>query len=241
MSPDIFQHLVDRLDRRLTGAETPAQASADTQEMAEESKVLAFAVDAIRFDALNRDVRHALAIARAERAPVVPMVKRVALVSMRVAAGLVVLLCLAGVARFMMTSPGSVYNKSYTPYEMGTTRGVEDLNPLEQAYQSKSWASVDRIFVTENDPTAKDQFLAGMAYMEQGQYIQAINQFKAVQRLKGAYQDESEYYLALAYLADHQPAPALVMLDNIKNDPEHLFHRRVMQMNAWDLMILRAK
>jgi hypothetical protein len=241
MSPDIFQHLVDQLDQRLTGAETPAQASAETNETAEESKVLAFAVEAIRFEALNREVGHALAIARAEKAPVVSMTKRVALVSMRVAAGVAILLCVGGAAKFMMTSSSSVYDKNYAPYEMGTTRGAEDLTPLEQAYQSKSWASVDHIFATENAPSAKDQFLAGMAFMEQGQYTQAINQFKNVQRLKGAYQDESEYYLALAYLADHQPAPALIMLDNIKNDPEHLFHRRVMQMNAWDLLILRAK
>lgn len=242
MTPEVFQHLVDRLDQRLAGAKISATEtpSAENSGTASEEKVLAFAVDAIRFDALHRQVRKALASVRAEKTPVVPMWRRAGAVSMRVAAGLALLLCLAGLGKYVLTTPGSVYDASYTSYEMGTTRGGGDLSLLEQAYQYKNWGLVESEYGKTVSPSAKDAFLAGMAYMEQRQYVPAIHLFKSVQQ-GASYRDESEYYLAMAYLANHQTAPALDLINKIKADPDHLFHRRVMQMSALDLLILRAK
>lgn len=229
-----FQHDLDDLDRRLEAGETPVPEGAT-----EETKVLAFAVEAIRFDALNRRVRRVLEATRT--AAPAPIVRRIPSLSLRIAASVILLLCLAGIGKFLLTTPTTLYDKMYAPYDMGTTRGGEDLDPLEHAYQSKAWSAVDDIFRVKAYPSPEDRFLAGMAYMEQGQYAPAINQFRTVERQGTDFRDESEYYLALAYLATHQTDSALLLLRKIRTDPEHLFHRKAMELNGLDLLILGAK
>jgi hypothetical protein len=250
MTPDEFQHNMDRLDERLRAGENPAPEGST-----EENKVLAFAVEAIRFDALHRRVRKALDSARqreahddtaTQPATVQPArspapVRRLIPVALRVAAGVVLIIAVAGLGKYLMTTPTGVYDKMYASYDMGTTRGGEELAPLQHAFQSKAWSAVDDIFRVKAFPTPEDRFLAGMAFMEQGQYAPAINQFKTVQRMGTDYRDESEYYLALAYLASHQTDSALTLLYKIRKDPEHLFHRKAMEMSGVDLLILRAK
>ncbi|TDW97033.1 tetratricopeptide repeat protein [Dinghuibacter silviterrae] len=264
MTPEEFQRELDRLDERLGAGENPVPEGA-----AQENKVLAFAVEAIRFDALSRRVRKALDGARAQMAldgarahqaldgapaaqpldsasasqPPPPQkreapVRRLAVISLSVAAGIALILC---VGKYLLTTPTGMYDKMYTSYDMGTTRGGEELAPLEHAYQSKAWSAVDDIFRVKAFPTPEDRFLAGMAFMEQGQYAPAINQFRTVGRLGTDYRDESEYYLALAYLASHQTDSALLLFQKIKTDPEHLFYRKVKEINGVDLLILRTK
>lgn len=248
MSPEKFQHLVDSLD-----GQTPPQEAPD-QETVQQRRVLRYAVDALRYDALHRQVGKALQAARAESATrveaheiparaeipaegaarVIPFYRK----PLSIAAAVAILICLSTMGKFALTSPKDVYDRYYSSYDIPTARGGEDLDPLEQAYQARNWSMADRLLTADAPP--RDRFLAGMAYMEQGQYAGAINTFKPLTQ-GTQYKDESEYYLAMAYLANHQAAPALELIDRIKADPDHVFHRQVMQMSGLDLLILRAK
>lgn len=232
MSPETFQHLVDSLD-----GQTPPPEAPD-QETALQQRVLRYAVDAVRYDALHRQVGKALEAARAEAAErparIIPFYRK----PLSIAAAVAILICLATMGKFALTSPHDVYDRYYSSYEIPTARGGEDLDPLEQAYQARNWSMADRLLTADAPP--RDRFLAGMAFMEQGQYAGAINIFKPLTQ-GTQYKDESEYYLAMAYLASHQAAPALALIDRIKADPDHVFHRKVMQMSGLDLLILRAK
>lgn len=229
MSPEKFQHLVDSLD----GQNPPREAP--DQETDQQRRVLRYAVDALRYDALHRQVGKALEAARAENAArVIPFYRK----PLSIAAAVAILICLSTMGKFALTSPKDVYDRYYSSYDIPTARGGEDLDPLEQAYQARNWSMADHLLTADAPP--RDRFLAGMAYMEQGQYAGAIDIFKPLTQ-GTQYKDESEYYLAMAYLANHQAAPALELIDRIKADPDHVFHRQVMRMSGLDLLILRAK
>ncbi|MDR3712955.1 MAG: tetratricopeptide repeat protein [Puia sp.] len=173
-------------------------------------------------------------------------VRRLSISSRRIAAILVFAVCLGGAGKFLFTSPSGVFDTYYSPYTMGSTRGAEGLSTLEKAYQDKDWSSVIHTFQFTRSKTGKDYFLTGMAYMERKEYYEAIGLFKNViasnEQSKEAYfQDEAEYYLAMSYLATHQTAQALPLLDKIKSDPHHVFNKQVAGMSGIDLLILRAK
>ncbi|HTJ13135.1 MAG TPA: hypothetical protein VL547_13965 [Dinghuibacter sp.] len=241
MTPETFQHLVDSLD-----GQTPPPEAPDA-ETARQQRVLNYAVDAIRHDGLHRQVALALNAARAEApgaardtAGTAPAARVIPFYSkpLSIAAAVAILICLATAGKFILTSPKDIYDRYYSSYDIPTERGGEDLDPLEQAYQARNWSMTDHLLTGDASP--RDRFLAGMAFMEQGQYAQAIGLFKPLTQ-GTLYKDESEYYLAMAYLASHQSAPALGLINRIKSDPDHLFHRQVMQMSGLDLLILRAK
>jgi len=82
--------------------------------------------------------------------------------------------------------------------------------------------------------------------MELKKYNDAIVLFKSLMHSNATaeeplFQDESEYYLAMSYLATGQAGLAMPFFDKIKSDPHHLFYKRVKEMSAPDMLILRAK
>jgi hypothetical protein len=164
---------------------------------------------------------------------------------LKIAAVFIVAIALAAIVKLSNTSPKTIFATYYKGYELGVTRGVDASTVEDRAYRSKDWAAVLSAFHTMRAKTQKDYFLAATAYMEQKDYYESISLLKALmlQNATGKpwFQDEAEYYLAMDYLATGQSAAALNLIDKIKADPRHVFHRRVMQMSLLDLSILQVK
>jgi hypothetical protein len=55
------------------------------------------------------------------------------------------------------------------------------------------------------------------------------------------FQDETEYYLAMSYLANSEAAQALPILEKIKADKNHLYNERVENISSIDLKVLDLK
>jgi tetratricopeptide (TPR) repeat protein len=69
-------------------------------------------------------------------------------------------------------------------------------------------------------------------------YLELKNPAKAIEAFRGIvstnetdagkiWQDETEYYLALAYIANRDYDFALELLEKIKQEPAHTYHERV--------------
>jgi hypothetical protein len=165
---------------------------------------------------------------------------------MRIAVMILLLVGVASIYKYSATTSSSVYTNNFTSYDLETSRGANDDGEIEKAYRAKDWNGVINKVAAKRAATAKAFFLAGMAAMELKNYDNAVVSFNNAMNFNKnnpnpQYQDESEYYLALSYLASSKPDNGMVILDKIKADKEHLFNAKASAISELDLKILALK
>jgi hypothetical protein len=164
----------------------------------------------------------------------------------RIAAAIVSLLASYIIYKFATVNNDDFYKKYYSSYELPTSRGNAAIATLELAYRNADFNSVNTTYNAITTKTNKDHFLAGMASLELKQYPQAIDRFTQVLNNNTArgekyFQDETEYYLALAFIANDQADKALPLIKRIKTDINHPYRSQVNNMSGTDLKILELK
>jgi len=261
MTPEEHQQLIHLLDNQLSQPEQIREASglSADPETSKQQKLLNLALHIIRYNGIHqavRDVRHDLraesgqnmaALYNQQQASAPPaIIRRFLSNAMKVAAVVFLAISVVGLGKFLTTSPTGVYDRFYAPYVLGVTRGASAANPLEEAYAAKDWAAVEQAYNAVSVKTGKDYFLTAMAYMQQKQYAQAIALLRTLIQENGRlrepkFQDEADYYLAMCYLANHEPGQAIPILEKIKSDPQHLFNKKVSALSDADMLILHAK
>lgn len=157
------------------------------------------------------------------------------------AAAAIILVGLFSIYQYLNVSADHLFNQQYTAYTLTTLRGDENSTAMEKAYTAKRFDEV--IAISKQQPVAsvKETFLTGQAYLAKQQYTQAVTAFKSVlekneQAHTGILTDDTEYYLALAYLQNDQPGQALPLFKKIKNNNQHLYNSRV---SGWFLQKLK--
>jgi tetratricopeptide (TPR) repeat protein len=255
MSTSNEQILIDYLDNSLEGAERleAEQLILGDAAAAGQLETLRFSTELVREAAVLdqvMEVRKSFSVA----ARVVPLqqkntgavVRSFSKNVFRIAAMVVLVLGAASVYKYSSTTSAAVYNDNFSSFELSTSRGSNDDGELEKAYRSKNWISVEAIAAAQKNNNQKTSFLAGVAEMELKQYDKAITAFNNVMQLNQQttapyFQDEAEYYYALASLAANKPTEALAMLRKIRNDKEHLFNKKALAIPAIDLKVLDIK
>ncbi len=166
--------------------------------------------------------------------------------SLRIGAlGMALLGCVAMYKYYSVTAKG-IYQNYYSAYDLGTTRGTGSTDTLEEAYKSKDWNKVARLYNEESAKTAKYYFLAGMADLELHQYQIAEEQFQAVlaenaKKHDRYFKDEAEYFLAFSYLMNGESDKAVRLLSTIRKNKDHFYSALANQMSTLDLSILNMK
>jgi hypothetical protein len=245
-------YLIDQLDASLGGEishDFDAKLSADI-EMAAEWNSLQIALAAIQEAGLQDQIA---AVADQYRSvKVVPIRKQAAQVRpmfgnlMKIAASIFLLLTVGGIYKYSTVSSSKFYNKNFSDYELSVSRGSNNIDQLEKAYQDKNWTCVIEKFNSLGKKNNKATFLAAMSYMELKKAGNAIPLFSEVlnNNAHGTdeyFHDEAEYYLAMAYLANNEAGNALPILKKIKSDQNHLYNRVVSDMSWTDLKIIEYK
>jgi tetratricopeptide (TPR) repeat protein len=242
--------LIDHLDKTLQGEALPEAEAliARDSEAREEWQYLQSAVDAVQHAALHAKV--AAIREEMQSTPVVsiqrPVVRNMTRRMFRIAAAVVLLVGAVAVYKFATVSSESFYNDHYSSYTLSTARGEGETSLLEQAYRNNNWNEVVTQYNALAAKTNKDHFLAGVAAMELKQYTQAIERFNAVLNSNTGtgdsyFQDEAEYYLALAYIANKQTKEADSLLRKIKADNGHLYQQKANNMLGLDWKIVEFK
>ncbi|MDP9047940.1 MAG: hypothetical protein M3N14_07370, partial [Bacteroidota bacterium] len=202
------------------------------KEVKEELESLSLAQKAV----ISYGLKEQVAAARAEmvnEAPAegrgAPQAKIYALIRpmLQVAAGLVFFLLAIGVYQYATVSPSKLYEENYQPYKASVTRGGDN-SVLDAAYVSGEMKTVISLFEKMAAPDNKASFLAGQAYLLTRQPKKAIGAFNNVVTSAGrSFKEDAEYYLALSYMDNDQPAKARVVFKRIYRDNDHLYHDRV--------------
>ena len=165
----------------------------------------------------------------------------------RIAASVLVGLLGYGTYQYTDLNKNGVYADKFISYQLPTTRGSGDnLSPLNELYQSGEYAAVIRNFSALSSKAPSDYFLTGIACLQRHQYDQAIDKFTALRALnkqqgEAYFNEETDYYLALAYLGAGKIDKAYTLFKSIHNAPRHLFGELVTDLDLLKLNILRLK
>ena len=244
--------LVDYLDGQLSpevSADVKIRLKKD-KEFAGEFEYFRLAVDTVRQDALRQQVsaiRYSFENNQTiSQKPSGGIVRTMYRTSLRVAAIMILVAGISFMYKYLTVSSQSVFEKQFTGYELSTTRGQENADLLADAYKNKNWKEVILNYQSESAPSNKSRFLAAMAEMQENQIPQAITTFESlllVNHKNGtdSFQDETEYYLSLAYLKNHEVEKAVQLINKIKSDPGHRYYPVISNISSIDLKIIELK
>jgi hypothetical protein len=136
----------------------------------------------------------------------------------RIVAAILILIVSTGIVIYFTSTPSNLFNSRYEPYEESTPRGNV---PLASAIRTK--------------------FLEGQKMLKEGNAVNAINIFSEIiesnkQSNNNILANDTEYYLALAYLKADQARNALRIFRSIYYNKGHLYNDKVT-----DWFLLRVK
>jgi len=244
--------LVDYLDGQLSpdlSADVKTRVKQD-KNFAGELEYIRLAVDTVRQDALRQQVsaiRYSFENNQSvSQNPSGGIVRNMYRIGLRVAAIFILVAGISFMYKYITVSSQSVFEKQFNGYELSTTRGQEKADQVAEAYRNKNWKEVISNYQSESVPTNKSRFLAAMAEMQENQFPQAITTFESlllVNHKNGtdSFQDETEYYLSLAYLKNHEVEKAVRLINKIKADPAHRYYPVVSNISSIDLKIIELK
>ena len=127
--------------------------------------------------------------------------------------------------KFYMLTPEILYEESYVSYKPTVVKNNKaPLSDIEKMYQDKNFTGIIKEAKKKVDIPEKDFLLTGLAYMELNDPFSAIYSFKKLTpNTSSWYQQDAEYYLAMAYLKNHDYDLAISLMQKIRNHPEHIY------------------
>ena len=214
-----------------------------------EELYLGMAIDTIRLDAITSKVK-AVRAAREETnanttqpAQAIVRTMKPYQVALRIAAAVILMLGSASIYKYSTVSTQTLYNQQYAGYELATKRGVSISDAQTDAYRNRDWNQVIALNNEAISMTNKSRFLAAMAEMESKQFPQALALLETILANKSdeSFSDEAEYYLAIAYLGNHEGEKAAGIIAQIKANPNQTYYPLVAEISAINLKIIELK
>ena len=167
----------------------------------------------------------------------------------RVAATVVLAAVGYGGYQFATLNRQAVYDANFVEYRLPTTRDADARQSiLDSLYRAGNYAAVVRQLATvpAQERPPRQYFLAAMSHLQLRQYDAALDQFQALknsnsQRVAPVFDQEADYYGALANLGAGNYELAYTMLKSIHDNPRHLFQDNVSTINLWKIKLLAYK
>jgi hypothetical protein len=182
-------------------------------------------------------------------AKVIPIkpVRPMRAVLLRAAAAVIVLMMGYGVYFYTATTAGSVYDRHYTSYQLPVNRAGENRAAgTDSLFMAGNFDAVISNWKQPGEKSRHERFLTAMAFLEKNQPADAIRLLQDLRQensrsAEKVFEDESDYYLAMALIKNGDIQEAVKLLDLIKNNPQHLFHKKAKKISGLRLKILEMK
>lgn len=156
-----------------------------------------------------------------------------------------------GVAGFLVfeytsTTTQSEYNNNFVIYHEIVNRGDSSFNSLAAAYNGGNYDNAITIFNSIKNKNQHDYFIAAQCYLIVNNVSGAINAFKAVENLNSKsleknFEQETDYYLMLAYIKNGDIELAEQKLHKINANKQHLFYNKARNISQLKLDLLKWK
>lgn len=242
------EQLVDYLDGNLSQSDKDVvmESLKTDSSLQQRYKALLLAKEAVRLYGIKQQVA-AIRVSREKEiaSPTIPAkirtISRTVRIAMAVAASLFVLFAGIKGLQVYQLSAGKIYAQTFIDFPVSTTRSATTSIPdIEKAYSNKDYQEVIRLSKAPAIST-KDRLIAGIAYLQLQESNSAILVFQQLQKAPDAYQQDIEFYLAMAYVQAKKYKAALPLLRSISQNPQHLYHQQVTTKTVSDVEWLQHK
>lgn len=160
-----------------------------------------------------------------------------------IAASLLLLFGVGIMYEYQQTSSRVIYHDLFELYEVQTDRASmasANITPLVTAFQKRNYTLVIAEFKQIASPDNRERFLTGFSYLQLEQPASAELEFRRIkwqneQVNNGLYNDQADYYLALALLAQKKNEEARAILKQIRADAQHTYHEKI---SRWTMIRL---
>ena len=165
---------------------------------------------------------------------------------MRIAAVFMLVIAGYGVYQFASTNHNSLYEENFENYQLPVMRSEAASTSIDSLYNANNFTAVIATVMSKPVKKQKDYFLAAQSYLQTNNTTAAIDAFKNVEQLNKAsvekyFEQETDYYLALAYIKANDIGAAEKQLNKITANTQHMFYRKAKQISDTKLMILKWK
>ncbi|MBC7920634.1 MAG: hypothetical protein H7Z75_06030 [Ferruginibacter sp.] len=165
----------------------------------------------------------------------------------RIAASLFLGVLGYGAYQYSTLDAGRFYAAKFLPYQLPTTRSdAKTLTRLDSLYRAGNSRAVVELFEKLPTKGPRDYFLTGMAHLRRREFNRAIVLLSLLRqqnrrRAANYFDQETDYYLALAYLGAHRVEEAYPLFKKIYDNPRHLYHQTVTKQDLLGLQVLDTK
>ena len=165
---------------------------------------------------------------------------------MRIAAVLILVVAGYFAYEYSTTNNQTLYAENFVSYQLPVTRGEQQTDEIESLYNAKDYAAVINAVNKKPQKTQKDFFLKAQSYLQTNNAIAAIASFKIVEELNYTskekyFEQETDYYLALAYIKANDIDAAREKLKRITLNKQHIFYTKASEISNMQLEILKWK
>jgi hypothetical protein len=165
---------------------------------------------------------------------------------MRVAAVLIFVVAGYGIFEFGTTNNNSVYKSGFINYQLNVSRGEEQAQQIDSLYNAENYNAVITAFNTTAKKEQEDYFLAAQSYLHLNKPEKAIFAFQQIEKMNALtdrkyFVDETDFYLALAYIKAGRIGEAEKQLNKIHSNKQHLFYNKAKDISRVKLKILQLK
>jgi tetratricopeptide (TPR) repeat protein len=167
-------------------------------------------------------------------------------VAARVAAIFIFVFLGYGIYEYITTTKNSMFATNFIRYDLSTVTGEAQQNNIDSLYKQNNYTSVIDAFKSMQKKIPESYFLAGLSYLEIGDANHAIETFRKLQRLNSSsnekyFGEETDYYLALAYIKNGNIEEAQKQLQLITSDKQHKYYQKAKEISTLKLQILKWK
>ena len=165
---------------------------------------------------------------------------------MRVAAVFILAVFGYGVFEYTTTDNQSLYNENFTQYQLPVNRGEGNTDMIDSLYSTQNYMAVISSAIAQSQSNQKDYFLAAQSYLKLNNTNKAIEFFEKIESINDTasqkyFADETDYYLALAYIKNNNIDKAEKQLDKITSDKQHLFYNKAKEISKTKLTVLKVE
>lgn len=145
-----------------------------------------------------------------------------------------------------MYSRADMLEDMQAEYSINTPRSEQSVavDSLLLAFNQQRFDAVVAQYAKLQQPSVREQFLAGYAFQQTGDYTASARLFDALlqqnkQQQETLYNDDAEYYLAQACIALQEYDKAYSLLKNIYDNEQHTYHEKADRKLIWKLWWLK--